>query len=423
MAALGPRIGLVFFEDDVAGAAAEARRTGKPLFVDAWAPWCHTCLSMRARVLADPALANATLRSGARLGDAFVWLSVDTERVQNASFTAAHPNRVWPTLYVLSSDARTVRLAWEGSATREELVGLLSDLEAGGASARFAEAVAHAAAHRTEAARERFTAILEDEAAELGLRARSLEALVGLEGAAPEATVARVKAALPWLPRGTSRATAIVAALGALDALHKDDEALVSAARHEANGGPCAAKDPCAALAPDDRSGLFEALVDHAREAHDAEGAKAHARAWRTFLDATAADARTEEERYVYDAHRLLAAEALGDVAGLLPVLEASARRAPRDGNPRARLARAYAALARDEDAIREARAAVALLEGPRVLRSAKLLADLLERTGRSRDAAQTLRDATKKLAGFPLTKSQRALAEANEARANALSP
>src|SRR4051812_6080158 len=61
----------VFVEDDVAGAAARARAEGKALFVDAWAPWCHTCLSMKNFVLGDPSL-------GA-LEDRVVFASVDTD--------------------------------------------------------------------------------------------------------------------------------------------------------------------------------------------------------------------------------------------------------------------------------------------------------------------------------------------------------
>src|SRR5262249_25461603 len=52
-----PRAPLVFLEDDMAGARARASAAGKLLFVDAWAPWCHTCLSMRNFVLSDPSLA------------------------------------------------------------------------------------------------------------------------------------------------------------------------------------------------------------------------------------------------------------------------------------------------------------------------------------------------------------------------------
>jgi thiol-disulfide isomerase/thioredoxin len=68
--------GVTFLEDDYARARAEARAKGLPLFVDAWAPWCHTCLSMRAYVFPD-----ARLRS---IADRFVWLSIDTERESNA---------------------------------------------------------------------------------------------------------------------------------------------------------------------------------------------------------------------------------------------------------------------------------------------------------------------------------------------------
>src|SRR5687768_4820586 len=52
-AATGP---VRFLEDDVDGAMARARSEGKAVFVDVWAPWCHTCLSMKTTVLADPAL-------------------------------------------------------------------------------------------------------------------------------------------------------------------------------------------------------------------------------------------------------------------------------------------------------------------------------------------------------------------------------
>jgi thiol:disulfide interchange protein len=39
---------IVFVEDDYARALAEARARHVPIFVDAWATWCHTCLSMRS---------------------------------------------------------------------------------------------------------------------------------------------------------------------------------------------------------------------------------------------------------------------------------------------------------------------------------------------------------------------------------------
>ena len=84
---------LPFVRDDYARALAEAKRTGRPLFVDAWAPWCHSCLSMRSYVLADPSLAP--------LANDFVWLTIDTEKDDNAAFVARFSNRVWPTLWII----------------------------------------------------------------------------------------------------------------------------------------------------------------------------------------------------------------------------------------------------------------------------------------------------------------------------------
>lgn len=70
-----PRPELYWFEDDAEGALRAARERNKLVFVDLWAPWCHTCLSMRSYVLTQeriPALEH------------FVLFAVDTEKEQNA---------------------------------------------------------------------------------------------------------------------------------------------------------------------------------------------------------------------------------------------------------------------------------------------------------------------------------------------------
>src|SRR5437868_13916922 len=66
------RAALVFLEDDYDGALARARSESKVLFVDAWATWCHTCLSMKHYVLSEPALAPLAERA--------IFLSLDTEK-------------------------------------------------------------------------------------------------------------------------------------------------------------------------------------------------------------------------------------------------------------------------------------------------------------------------------------------------------
>ncbi len=58
---------LPFIEDDYPKALAEARAKNLPIFAEAWAPWCHTCRSMRAFVYTDKALAKyAGSTSGSR---------------------------------------------------------------------------------------------------------------------------------------------------------------------------------------------------------------------------------------------------------------------------------------------------------------------------------------------------------------------
>src|SRR5262249_11911746 len=99
-----PRAPLHFIEDDLAGAAAKARAEGKALFVDAWAPWCHTCLSMKHFVLGDPSL-------GA-LADRVVFASIDTDRPEAAGFLEKHVVKAWPTFLVLDPSTDKVVGYW-----------------------------------------------------------------------------------------------------------------------------------------------------------------------------------------------------------------------------------------------------------------------------------------------------------------------
>ncbi len=372
----------------------------------------HVPLDARALTLEDPNLGNATLANGTRLSDAFVWLSIDTEKPENAGFVARFPNRVWPTLYVLSPDARTVRLSWGGSATSNELVALLSDLEAGGARSTFAEACAHMASKRDAEARTAFEAIVADSTASLGTRSRAAEALASLYEKEPDRVIALAKRVVPWMPPSSSRAATLVAALAALDASKTTDELIVAEATEAADAST---------LVPDDRSGIYEALVEHHAARKEASKKRSSAARWAAFLERTALAARTKEERFVYDAHRLLAAEALGEVPKLVPALEASLREFPNDGNAHARMAKALSLSGRESEALLAARRALALLEGPRALRAGQLVADVLEKAGNRAEAADALDVALTKTARLPLTPNQKKLFETCEKRRTAL--
>src|SRR5579864_3017033 len=108
-----------FVENDYPLALANARARTLPLFIDAWASWCHSCLSLRSFVFPDPALR--------RTAERFVWLSLDTEREENAPIVSKLGVRVLPTLYVVDPASEVPIVAWSGSLTATELADLLDD--------------------------------------------------------------------------------------------------------------------------------------------------------------------------------------------------------------------------------------------------------------------------------------------------------
>ncbi|MEM6787039.1 MAG: thioredoxin family protein [Myxococcota bacterium] len=108
-------------ENDWNKAMGEARAQGKLLFVEVWAPWCHTCLSMKSFVLRDPAVAA--------LGDEVVFAALDSDRPENADFLERYPVHTWPTLFVLDPSARAPEEAvlglWLGAASVGEVRSLV----------------------------------------------------------------------------------------------------------------------------------------------------------------------------------------------------------------------------------------------------------------------------------------------------------
>src|SRR5438128_10809449 len=106
------------------------------------------------------------------------------------------------------------------------------------------------------------------------------------------------------------------------------------------------------AMAADDRSGVYIALLDARKDARDSLGAHRVASAWASFLEGEAARARTADARAVFDSHRLAAYLELGQPQRAIPMLEASERDLPDDYNPPARLANAFRAMRRWRDGL-----------------------------------------------------------------------
>jgi thiol-disulfide isomerase/thioredoxin len=366
---------LPFVHDDYARALAESKRTKRPIFVDAWAPWCHSCQSMRAYVLTDPSLAP--------LANDFVWLTIDTEKESNASFVERFQNRVWPTLWVVDGERESAVLRWEGTATAPELLTLLATVRDGG-RAGAAEATmtflrANQAASRGDvagAARGYREVIARKDFPE---RARAVEALVGLLSSKKDyaACAELAIAESPTLPPGTSRATLLATGLScARDGKREADTKVLAAAAERA------AIDPDPRTIADDRSALFEELVETRKEQGDEAGTKAVARTWASFLEREAARAPTKQARAVFDAHRLSAYLAAGEAERAIPMLVESERDFPEDYNPPARLARAYLTLKQFDEARAAVDRASARVYGPRSLRVFVLAADIAKARG-----------------------------------------
>lgn len=386
-----------FVEDDYAGALAQAKAQHKPLFVDAWAPWCHTCLSMRAYVLSDPALAPVS--------DRFVWLAINTELPRNQAFVDHFPIDNWPSLFVIDPATEQPLRKWLGSATVPELLARLTEVEdvysrqegspaTGRAEADAALAKAGQLDGRGDhaGALEAYREALKQAPPGWAQRPQAVEGMAfglqatGQNGECVQLAVQEMNA----LPKGTPLAN--VASTGLMCALELP------------KGAPLAEKEPwldqqVAALAQDlsvplladDRSGLYDTLVS-AREARgDTEGMKQAARAWRDFLDGEAAKAKTPEARAVFDSHRLGADLALGEPAAAIPMLEQTERDLPNDYNAPARLALVYLELKQPQKALEASKRAEARVYGPRsisvLLNEAKAYAQL----GQKAPAAQTL--------------------------------
>jgi len=161
-------------------------------------------------------------------------------------------------------------------------------------------------------------------------------------------------------------------------------------------------RDPSIPMLGDDRSGLYQSLVEARRQAGDTAGANAVAAEWATFLEGEAAKAKTPEARAVFDSHRLGAYLALGQPERAVPMLEQSAKDFPRDYNPPARLAVAYLAMKQPAKALTASETAEQLVYGPRTLRVLLTKAEAQAALGNRAGAEATLGHADELVASLP---------------------
>ena len=367
-----------FIDDDYPKALAQARARNLPIFLEAWAPWCHSCRSMQAYVYTDAKLKP--------FADRFVWLAIDTEKPGNAATVAKFPVGAWPSMYVIDPRTETVTFRWTGSATIEQLLRFLEEARAPAAGksldaavprkrracrASLAEADRLYGAAAWDKAATAYAAVIARAPAQWAPLPRVADAyLFALQKADRGAECAR--AARELLPRiaGTPSSGSVAAVgLDCAVGLAADAPERSAAIADLERAARAALDDPALGLADDDRSGLYISLIGAREDAKDEVGKKRLSGEWIALLESAAAKAPTPAARAVFDSHRLSAYLEIGEPQRAIPMLEASERDSTRRLQPAGAARRG---LSRDEGlwprALAASDRALAKAYGPRRL-------------------------------------------------------
>ena len=339
---------------------------------------------MRAYVFTDKSLTRQAGR--------YVWLAINTEKASNAALTKRLGVPALPTYFIVAPADEHVALRWVGGASLPQLVKLLDDGRVAVAASASPATPATTPAGRALARADRAYGTADWEGAAKAYEealaaapagwppyARAVESLMfALNETGDNARLVSVaRDAYPRLRRTASAAN--VAGSGLEAAIARPDTAPGRAAAIAEFESHCreVLADPSLTMAGDDRSALYIALLDARQDAKDDAGAKQVAGQWAAMLEAEAARAKTPDARAVYDSHRLSAYMELGEPERAIPMLEASERDLPNDYNPPARLAIAYRALKRWNEALAASDRAFAKAYGPRQLGMYQVRADI----------------------------------------------
>jgi len=390
---------LPWIDDDYARALSEAKRKKIPIFAELWAPWCHTCRSMQAFVFTDKALS--------RNAKQFIWLSIDTEKAQNAPFMKKFPIRAWPSFYVIDPNTETVSLRWVGGATVAQLRKFFQDgsRAAGGtADAVLGKADALYSAGDYEKAQLAYAEALAGLSPKSPAYSRAVEArLYSLQTTRNHAEcVAFARATLPSLAHTVSGATFAGAGLDCAGKLPSTAAGRSEAITFFEAKVRAVLADASLKLAADDRSALYGSLQSALDEGGDKAGAQKVADEWVAYLDAEAARAKTATELTALDPNRLNAFEAAGQAEKAIPMLEASEKAFPEDYNPPARLALVYLWLKQYDTALAASDRALARVYGPRKLRVFAVRADIYKGMGNAAAERKTVEESLEYAEGLP---------------------
>ncbi len=362
---------------------------------------------MRAHVLTDAALTRQAGR--------FVWLSVDTEKPKNADFTKKYPINGWPSFLVVDAETETVVLRWYGSANVQQMAKLMDDGETAWRApkgdtpeALLARADRLNGDRKWGMAADAFRAALNAAPASWPRRPRAIESLVMSLNFArqPEQCAQTALDETPKMERGPSFANTVY--FGLTCTMNARDESAAWRRDAMAKLRPLAEEAlKISNLLGDDRSGLYEVLINVAESDKDEARAKKLAAAWFEFLEQERKRGATAEARAANDGHRVTAALKLGDPARAVPALQASERELPDDYNPPARLAVLYRETGRYDDALAASDRALAKAYGPRKIGIYTARVQIFQKKGDAAAARRTMEEAIQFAETLPDGKAQ----------------
>ncbi len=109
----GPATDIIGWRTDPDTALAEARDSGKPLFIDFMAEWCGPCHMLDRKTFADPDVARA-------IREQFVPLRLDTDKAYAWPWAQRYRVFALPTLMIVSADGQPLA-RWEGFLTARQM--------------------------------------------------------------------------------------------------------------------------------------------------------------------------------------------------------------------------------------------------------------------------------------------------------------
>jgi tetratricopeptide (TPR) repeat protein len=351
---------------------------------------------MRAFVFTDPAL---TSRAGQ-----FVWLELNVDDERNAAHRERLSVEALPTFFVLNpADESVVMRRVDGMTVAE--MGAFLDEARGAATGAAASSPLEAALLRAD----RLSG--EDKKAEAGAAyrealdqapagwppyGRAVGALLFLQQSLNEEPKC-LALARQALPRLSGASASVMVARSGLDCalgLPKEDGSRAAAVAEMEAATRKTLAPPGVGAAADDVSTSYLSLIQARKDASDAAGAKAGAEAWASFLEAQAKAAQSPEQRAVFDSHRLSAYLELGQPERAIPMLQESEKDLPDDYNPPSRLAVAYMAMKKPDEALAASNRALPKVTGPRRVQVLQRRSDIFAAKGDAAASREALEKA-----------------------------